>query len=122
LAAWKAKVRQAWQQIRVVSVDSEGSADMAVGETLRLTAKIGLGSLEPSEVAVEAYYGPLRADGSLSSGRGVPLVWAACEGEVHVFVGAVPCRASGLQGYSVRVLPHHEDVLVPNELPLIAWE
>ena len=122
LAAWKAKVRQAWQQIRVVSVDSEGSADMAVGETLRLTAKIGLGSLEPSEVAVEAYYGPLRADGSLSSGRGVPLVWAACEGEVHIFVGAVPCRASGLQGYSVRVLPHHEDVLVPNELPLIAWE
>ena len=122
LAAWKAKVRSAWPQIAVVSVESAGGTDMAVGEVLQLTARIRLGSLDPSEVAVEAYYGPLRADGALSSGRGVPLMWTGCDGDQHIFRGAVPGRASGLHGYAVRVLPHHDDVLIPNELPLIAWE
>ena len=122
LAAWKAMVRGAWPHVAVASVESDGDADFVVGQTLRLTAKVALGPLEPSDVAVEAYFGPLRADGSLSTGRGVPMAWTGYEDGLHVFVGEVPCRASGQQGYAVRVLPSHEDVLVPNELPLITWE
>ena len=106
----------------VTPATPDGDADFVVGETLRLTAKVVLGPLEPPDVAVEAYFGPLRADGYLSTGRGVPMAWTGYEDGLHVFVGEVPCRASGQQGYAVRVLPSHEDVLVPNELPLITWE
>ena len=45
-----------------------------------------------------------------------------CDNGEHLYRGTVPSRASGLHGYAVRVLPRHDDVLVPNELPLIAWE
>jgi len=73
-------------------------------------------------VTVEVYHSRLRPDGTLSNGHGVPLYWVAAENGEHLYRGTVPSRASGLHGYAVRVLPCHEDVLVPHELPLIAWE
>ena len=47
----------------------------------------------------------------------MPLELAGHEDGHYVYRGAVPARTSGLHGYAVRVLPRHEDVLVPNELP-----
>ncbi|HLA82880.1 MAG TPA: alpha-glucan family phosphorylase, partial [Thermoleophilia bacterium] len=122
LSAWKDRVRDAWKQVKVTWVEDHGSPDVAVGETIPVAAKVRLGILEPSEVIVQAYYSRLRADGTLSNGRGVDLEWAATEGSEHLYRGMVPSRASGLHGYSIRVLPRHEDVLVPNELPFITWE
>jgi hypothetical protein len=58
----------------------------------------------------------------LGTGRGVRLELTNQEDGRCLYRGAVPARASGLHGYAVRVMPSHEDVLIPNELPLIAWE
>ena len=38
------------------------------------------------------------------------------------YEGEIPCQTSGLQGFSVRVLPYHVDAELPQELPLVAWE
>jgi starch phosphorylase len=122
LAAWKARVRQAWCDVRVAGVEERGSSNVAVGEGIEIVAKVHLGTLEPGEVMVEAYYSRLRPDGTLSNGHGTPLDWAGCDNGEHFYRGRVPSRASGLHGYSVRVLPCHDDVLVPHELPLVAWE
>jgi starch phosphorylase len=34
---------------------------------------------------------------------------------------AVPCRISGLHGYTVRIVPWHEDLWNPWELGLVLW-
>jgi hypothetical protein len=34
---------------------------------------------------------------------------------------AVPCTRSGLQGYTVRVMPSHQDVLLPQQCGLVTW-
>ncbi len=73
-------------------------------------------------MVVQAYYSSLRPDGSLRNGHGAPLVWVGSDNDEHLYRGTVPSRTSGLHGYAVRVLPCREDVLVPNDLPLIAWE
>lgn len=122
LSEWKAKVREAWCDVKVVWVEERGMPEVSVGNDIPVTAKVCLGGLEPSEVTVEAYYSRLRADGSLSNGHGTTLKWTGSEDGHHIYVGSVPTRSSGLHGYSIRVLPRHEDVLVPHELPLIVWE
>jgi starch phosphorylase len=85
-------------------------------------ATVSLGGLDPADVDVEAFYSSLRPDGTLRTGRVVPLEFCAHEGGRYHYRGAVPGRTSGLHGYAVRILPRHEDVLIPHELPLIAWE
>jgi starch phosphorylase len=122
LAAWKDKVRKAWCDVKVTWVEAEGASDLPVGTGVPVTAKVHLGALEPSEVLVQAYHSRLRPDGTLSNGHAVDLEWVGLEDGVHTYRGSVPSRSSGLHGFSVRVLPHHDDVLVPNELPLITWE
>ena len=122
LAAWKKKMRRAWCNIRVASVQEEGGRELPVGTGLPVTARVHLGSIDPSEVVVQAYHSRVRSDGTLREGRSVDLEWMGKDKDDHVYKGTVPSRTSGMHGYSVRVLPRHEDVLVPNELPLITWE
>ena len=141
LAAWKARVRTAWPHVKVLAVTddvdgwgdcvahggsdghpSHGSREIAVGREVPIVATVCLGGLDPADVDVEAYYSSLRSDGSLRTGRVVPLELCGHEDGRHYYRGAVPAKSSGLHGYAVRVLPRHADVLIPHELPLIAWE
>ena len=122
LSAWKAKVRATWCDVRVIGGDADATHDIAVGESIEVAAKVALGALEPADVVVEAYFGGLRTDGTLRGGRGFPLEWVGGDHGEHLYRGTVPARASGLHGYCIRVLPCHDDMLVPNELPLVVWE
>jgi starch phosphorylase len=129
LTAWKTRTRELWPGVKVVAVAEDGSAmddrgtqEVAAGEQVPVTARVELGGIDPADVVVEAFYSSLHPDGSLGTGRGVRLELVGQEGGRYLYRGAVPARASGLHGYAVRALPRHEDVLVPNELPLIAWE
>jgi glycogen phosphorylase len=40
---------------------------------------------------------------------------------VHNYTCNVPFHNSGRYGYTVRVIPKHERVLIPHELTLIRW-
>jgi starch phosphorylase len=129
LAAWKTRVREAWPGVKVVAVgedgnclDGRGGQEVAVGEQVPVTARVELAGLDPADVVVEAFYSGLSPDGALRTGRGARLELTSQEDGHYLYRGAVPARTSGLHGYAVRVLPRHEDVLIPNELPLITWE
>jgi starch phosphorylase len=127
LTAWKARVREAWPGVKVVTVPDgggpqAGTREVAVGDQIPVAAWVELAGLDPADIRVEAFHSSLHPDGSLRTGRGVALELAGHEDGRYLYRGAVPARASGLHGYAVRVLPRHEDVLVPNELPLITWE
>ncbi len=71
LAAWKDRVRKAWRDVRVTSVEEHGVADLPVGTELPVVARVHLGRLEPSEVAVQAYLQPptLRRHSAERAGR-----------------------------------------------------
>ena len=45
----------------------------------------------------------------------------AASGGVYQYEGAIPCRTSGLHGYSIRVIPSHADMSTPFEARLITW-
>ena len=52
---------------------------------------------------------------------GSKLTFVGVEKGVALFVGQVRCQNSGLHGYTVRVLPRHEDLANPFEPRLIVW-
>jgi glycogen phosphorylase len=129
LTSWKARVRDAWPGVTIVAVAEDGTLqrghgrqEVAVGDEMPVAARVELAGLEPNDVIVEAFHSGLHPDGSPGTGRGIALGLVGQEDGYYLYRGAIPARTSGLHGYAVRVLPRHEDVLVPNELPLIAWE
>jgi starch phosphorylase len=124
LAAWKAKVREQWPQVRIERITASGPEDqeLKVGDQLQVEAEVHLGELKPTDVAVQLYYGPLNADGLIVEGQALPTLIAQSKGKGrYLFVGAIACRTSGRQGFALRILPNHEDLGNPFEMRLILW-
>jgi len=122
LAQWKSFLHTHWPEIRVDSVEADIPAQIKVGTELQVRAQVHLGVLEPKDVTVQLYYGPLDTKGEISKGEAIAMRWEESTGEGnHVFVGFISARASGRYGYTVRILPQHEDLNHPYEPGLILW-
>lgn len=122
LAQWLARVRGAWQEVRVEAVE-RGLTDLLVGQRAQVRVRVQLGPLTPDDVLVELYVGKLDSDGNI-----VDPVTARLEatgersGSSWIFEGGVaPCRRSGRHGYTVRILPSHPDLTSPFLPNLITW-
>jgi starch phosphorylase len=122
LATWKDRLRSHWHEVRVVEVQSPPSQVLKVGDSLALQARVHLGSIPPEDVAVEVYYGQLTPDDEITDGQAVRMSFLRPEsnGE-HWFAGQVPCRASGRNGYAIRVVPCHEDLADRYDQGLVVW-
>jgi len=85
-------------------------------------ARLYLDGLEPSDVSVEVFEGPLETDQRLESGSPIKLELAAREGEGALFrlMHRKPAGSEQL-GYTVRVRPTHPDLAHPNEMGLMTW-
>ena len=123
LAAWKEQVEQAWPEVRVVEVNGESPAQLQVGSSIQVQAKVHLGALTPKDVRVELYLGRVDASGEIVGAGVTPMQSTGSDeqGDTLFEASSVPCQESGLHGYTVRVLPSHPD-MVTRFLPgLIAW-
>jgi starch phosphorylase len=123
LAAWNARMRAGWSQVRVESVEKASGRELAVGSRIRVRAWIRLGPIAPSEVAVELYLGHLDSQGEIAKGLPLPMELAGQtpEGLCIFEASGVPCLESGLHGYTVRVLPFHPDEAKSFLPGLITW-
>jgi starch phosphorylase len=123
LAAWDARLRAAWSQIRIESVEKVPTPELAVGSRIRVRAWIRLGPISTSEVAVELYLGHLDSAGEIANGVPLPMEPAGQTAEgLQIFeASGVSCLESGLHGYTVRVLPFNADEARSFLPGLIAW-
>jgi starch phosphorylase len=122
LARWKNRVRQGWPDVRFVEIVADAAGELKVGSDFPVRCLVRLGRLDPRDVQVELYYGPMDPFGGLSEPQRRPMRYEASRGEgVHEFAGEVPCEKSGKYGYAVRVLPHHPNLVGPWELGLVVW-
>jgi starch phosphorylase len=123
LARWLERVRQAWHQVRVVGVDGEPITQLTLGNDMKVRACVQTGSLTPEDLSVELYMGPVNADGEIESGKALPMEHVGRDehGNDLFEVQARPCCHSGLHGFTVRVLPHHPDLVTPFVPGLITW-
>ncbi len=123
LVAWRSGVWPQWKEVKVVKVETVQSDGIFVGASVKVKAIIKLGPLLPDNVHVEIFQGSLDSNRQIQSGRSLPMQHVDSMGEgLHSYEGEIQCQQSGLWGFSVRVVPYHEDAILPYELPLIAWE
>jgi starch phosphorylase len=122
LAQWKKFIQQHWREVRIEKVEAESNTTRQVGEGYQLSAEVRLGAIDPKDVAVEVYYGPLNAERQITQPRSVSMRLDASPGHgLHRYTGVVPCEHSGLQGYTVRVLPAHPDTNTILATGLMTW-
>jgi starch phosphorylase len=122
LAKAKDSLRRRWNGIRIVGVHTSGNGHFKVGDNMQVEAMIDLPGVDPKELTVQLYTGPVTAQGEIERPQALAMSYArAMAPDRHVFVGQVACRNSGRQGFAVRVLPGYQDMATPFEPGLIIW-
>jgi len=136
LALWQANMEGLWGEIGIEDVramieDSDGSRELnpklpqlKVGSHLCVEAKIRLPKIDTDDVSVELYYGPVDSWGNIKKGSILRMNYNGPlqEDGFHSFVGRVCCKDSGRQGFAVRILPRHPDLVSSCEPGLVKWE
>jgi starch phosphorylase len=121
LAAWIARVRQAWPTMHVAHVESEG-VDVVpqVGDELTVRAIVDLGSLAADDVKVEVVSGRAHDEDRLANIERTRLHLAEQDGSTATFTGTLRLERAGSFGYNVRVVPSHPLLATPAELGIVS--
>jgi len=133
---WKSHLRDAWSTLAIQDVtlyqeDAENpegvdlkQAQIKAGSKLAVRTRVTLGEIDPQDVAVELYYGPVDTWGNIQNGQAVSMNLDAEDTEEggYWFQSRVSCMQTGQHGIAVRLLPHHPHMVTPHEMGLILWE
>jgi starch phosphorylase len=125
LAAWTARVKEAWPQVRVAHVETSGIGDAPeLGQQLDVHAVIELGALTREDVRVQVVFGPVDENDQLRDADFVDMTQAAGDPTTQMggwrYEAAVPLERRGAFGYTVRVLPDHPALASSADLRLVA--
>ena len=120
LAAWKLRVLAAWDGVTIDSVEaSDDVADLGTNRAVQVT--VGLGSLEPTDVAVQLVHGRVGPHDELEAPTTTTLTCEDATARPAVYRGNVICHLPGRYGFTVRVAPAHPDLLTPLDLGRMTW-
>jgi starch phosphorylase len=122
-AEWKQKVQSHWKEIKIQEVQlADGHGEIPVGKALPVQARILLGPLEPKDVWVDLYYGPMDADGDLIKALTEPMTTDGASAEAeHMYRATVPFKESGRFGFVLRIMPKHPLLVHPTDMGLVVW-
>jgi glycogen phosphorylase len=120
LAAWKARVRELWDQVAVIDVEGEVTA-ADLGDERKVAATVRVGSLTTDDISVELAHGLVGASGELMEPSVIVMAADSCTEGTCVYTGSFKAAATGLYGFAVRAIPANEDLTNKMDLGLIAW-
>ena len=105
---WQAHLNRAWPDVSVLNVDI-ASGDVEIGSHTQVRSTVRLGSLKPSDVKVQLYFGMLDTIGNIREGQSVDMQITADNGDgLFTFTTEHVYATTGNVGFSVRVLPYHD--------------
>jgi starch phosphorylase len=121
LAAWKQRVAGTWKAVHVDAVESATSTT-ELGDARDVVAQVSLGQLDPAEVTVQLVHGTVGQNDELEEPQTVAMAVDGPTTDGHLrYRGSFTCERPGRYGYTVRVVPHHDDLVTPVELGHVAW-
>lgn len=126
-AKWMQKIRDNWDTIKIANVNIEPD-QIKVEEDIHVHAWIDLGKLAPEDVTVQLYYGTLDSRDEIIAGETLDMGYCCPDGDgtypgknVHEFEQTLHYSTTGRRGFSVRVLPNHDDLHEPLLTNLVTW-
>ena len=121
LAQWRQRVIEAWPRVSVRLIDTP-EREVEVGSELGLRVLASLGGLDPNDVAVEVWYGPLDQAGNIVDGKVARAEHVRQVDNEHLYRVRIPCEHSGRHGFAARCMPSHPNVINRYMPLLITWE
>ena len=121
LAAWKAKVRAAWNEVRMSRLDTP-TRRIGFGDSLRFEISLNLNGLSPEDVTVELLIGrPARNGQPKNSKRMVMEYSGRTAGNDYLYELELTPDLCGKIEYKFRVYPSHELLTHPFEMGMMVW-
>jgi starch phosphorylase len=123
LARWRASVAEHWPEIEIVSVEANASSTLHAGQSFDVATRLRPGRLKPEDLSVQLYAGTLDGDRTLDRGHALAMepFGAATDGVLAYRTRVTANGTSGEHGLTVRVVPHHPDLVTPFIPGLITW-
>ena len=122
LTKWKQKVKGCWDKVHFTGMESGPTEGLSYGSKLQVTAEVFLDKLTDDDVVVEIYHGDMDHKDKIRDGKTVAIECTKkLDNNIYRFEGAVPCQKTGLQGFTVRIVPSHADLAYRHETGLITW-
>ncbi len=122
LVEWRKRVRDHGAGAKIVNVDCQSKPELFVGAKLKVTARVFLGGLSPSDVRLQLYCGGVDPAGQIAHGRALDMTYCCQVENDHRYQAELECRDSGSRGFAVRIIAFHEDAIIPYEQPWVAWQ
>ena len=124
LAEWKGRIESAWPQVALTAnQDIHGLTDYHVlsDQEIRLSVTVQLGTLNPGDVSVEVFYGPLSND-RIIQGKSVDMsVLRQTDSGAWHYEATLRLSDGGEYGYTFRVIPRNPNQMNKYDLPLVKW-
>ena len=121
LAQWRAKLRQGWGSVRITRLESDLPDEIRVGLGFDIRVWVQPGSLSAEDLAVQVYLGRVDENQEIAAPSLVPMEQRGTSGDGVLFHARISCETSGMQGFTARVVPHHEDLAHLHATGLILW-
>jgi starch phosphorylase len=122
LARAKEMLRRKWPGLKIVGVHTSGNGHFKVGDSMQVEAIVDMPGLEPADLAIQLYAGPINGRGEIEQPNAMTMTHVQpVAPDRHLFVGKIECRTSGRQGFAIRILPGHVNLATPFEPGLITW-
>jgi len=121
VAAWKAKIRHAWQGITLRRLDVPQDR-MNFGEAMNLQVAARLNYLDPKDIVIELLINrQFKTTRFQNFKRHSFQFTGKQEGEEHIFELKLTPELCGRKEYFIRIYPHHPFLTHPLEMGLMKW-
>lgn len=114
LAQWRSHIISHWGKVSVVRIEQQGPSEILIGDSIKVMTWIYLGEIDPQDVRVDLYYGPIDPEGGFIERKIQPMkLCNSTEEKTYQYHTEIVCEEAGRFGYKIRVMPYHQD-LVPS--------
>jgi starch phosphorylase len=121
IAAWKERITSSWSGVRVDAVESDGTMP-GIGDERSVDAVVALGSLTGDDVEVQLVHGIVGQGDEIERPQTTTMAEVERVDDSRVrYRGSFSCDAAGRYGFTVRVVPVHEDLAASAEMGRVAW-
>ena len=121
LALWNKSIDEHFKDIRILAANTKSKSNTRVGDEIEVDVAINLGSLKPSDIVVQIYYGLLNEIGEISDGKVITMQGKENKDKSTLFNGTFKCDQSGRHGFTVRVLPYHQNLNSSFDTKFVLW-
>ncbi|MCX7710123.1 MAG: alpha-glucan family phosphorylase [Clostridia bacterium] len=125
LSDWKAFIEKNWPQVQLIADKTHNQLKeqkSISGETLSISTSVHLGSIDPSSVKVEVYYGPIGRNGMIENPEVAEMsLEEKTDTATYRYSTSIRILEGGEYGYTFRALPYHPELINKFDMGLIRW-